>query len=744
MKKLIFALSAGLCFATTLSAQHNHTRGVCGTSEMYRIGLQTHPQATEAEKRFNRFVETYKQNIQHSSEKTSGYEGSKYIIPTVVHVVHSGYGKPDSISKEQILSMFPHLFEDLRNVPGTRGFGTGVDTHIEFQLATRDPKGNPTDGITYTKDADATDVVIDSDSAGIKPGFGNIKLKSLIRWDSTRYCNMWIVKSIRTIDTPPGRGNIAGYAQYPWYPSPPTDGIVVAHPFFGTTGTSRGYSNTTTHEIGHWLALIHPFDSSGVDGCDPGDCLKWGDKVCDVPPTSPGFKNISQRRNSCNTDSPDMPDISRNYMDYAMQDSAANHYSAGQAVRSVAALVNPEFDRKNKLWSEENNQRTGVGKWGAPKAYFWANNRYTCVGQPVTFLDYSANKPTSYEWKFEGGEPATSTEAYPVVKYNKAGKYRVELKVSNLSGKSDEIAEVDFITVTDEKVKLPFRENFSGNDFPPAGWYIDNPDFAKLDNQGLTWQKSALGSGDTSLGCAVMPFFYYNDYKQRDGLQLPTFDLSANREAGLTFNLSYHPIRYYSESAGAISEEFLYTDTLEVQVSLDCGANWWTVARDGGERLMTASEPIRTTNQNSVTHLTPAPWKKFSVNLNPYAGLSNVQLRFTGINGWGNHMYLDDIAILPQTVATTTGRIEAYHAHQLRLEPNPATDQTSLVLLNPVQGSIRVEVLDLTGKVLWQESVQTSGSELRHPLDLSRFSEGVYIVRVSDGENIRTEKIIKQ
>jgi len=212
----------------------------------------------------------------------------------------------------------------------------------------------------------------------------------------------------------------------------------------------------------------------------------------------------------------------------------------------------------------------------------------------------------------------------------------------------------------------------------------------------------------------------------------------------LTFNLSYRPIRYYSESAGAISEEFLYADTMEVQVSLDCGVSWWTVARDGGERLMTATEAIRTTNQNSVTHLTPAPWKKFSVNLNPYAGQSNIQLRFTGINGWGNHLYLDDVAILPQTVSTTTGRIEAFHANQLRLEPNPATNQTSLVLLNQVPGTVKIEVLDLMGKILSQETVITSGTEFRHSLDLLSFAEGVYLVRVSDGVSVRMQKIIKQ
>ena len=52
-------------------------------------------------------------------------------------------------------------------------------------------------------------------------------------------------------------------------------------------------------------------------------------------------------------------------------------------------------------------------------------------GESVHFLDMSAGNVTSWNWTFEGGTPATSTERNPVVTYNKAGSYSVTLTVGD-------------------------------------------------------------------------------------------------------------------------------------------------------------------------------------------------------------------------------------------------------------------------------------------------------------------------
>ena len=52
-------------------------------------------------------------------------------------------------------------------------------------------------------------------------------------------------------------------------------------------------------------------------------------------------------------------------------------------------------------------------------------------GESVHFKDMSTGNVTTWNWTFEGGEPATSTEQNPVVTYNRAGTYAVSLTVSD-------------------------------------------------------------------------------------------------------------------------------------------------------------------------------------------------------------------------------------------------------------------------------------------------------------------------
>ena len=52
-------------------------------------------------------------------------------------------------------------------------------------------------------------------------------------------------------------------------------------------------------------------------------------------------------------------------------------------------------------------------------------------GEMVHFRDLSTGSITSWNWTFEGGEPASSTEQNPVVTYNQAGTYGVTLTVGD-------------------------------------------------------------------------------------------------------------------------------------------------------------------------------------------------------------------------------------------------------------------------------------------------------------------------
>lgn len=60
------------------------------------------------------------------------------------------------------------------------------------------------------------------------------------------------------------------------------------------------------------------------------------------------------------------------------------------------------------------------------------------VGGTVHFTDNSwGAQLVSWNWEFEGGTPATSTDVNPTVTYNTAGTYGVRLTVTNADGESD-------------------------------------------------------------------------------------------------------------------------------------------------------------------------------------------------------------------------------------------------------------------------------------------------------------------
>lgn len=67
-------------------------------------------------------------------------------------------------------------------------------------------------------------------------------------------------------------------------------------------------------------------------------------------------------------------------------------------------------------------------------------------GASVDFVDRSLNA-VAWNWSFPGGVPASSTEQYPIVTYPDAGKYDVELTVTNAAGETSTMTREGFVTV---------------------------------------------------------------------------------------------------------------------------------------------------------------------------------------------------------------------------------------------------------------------------------------------------------
>lgn len=214
----------------------------CGTMSVYYRLLAKN--ITYARNQWN----TEKFSLEYIRKGIKSIRTDITVIPIVVHVVHNSDIPEQNVSEAQIHSQIDVLNRDYRkqnaditSIPVTYQH-LAADARIEFVLASTDPNGKASNGITRT--------------ATTATGFNNDdRVKSAAKdgadsWPSDRYLNLWVCNL---------NGGLQGYTQFPGG-STATDGVVIAHKCFGTTGTAVAPFNlgrTATHQIGHWLNLRH-------------------------------------------------------------------------------------------------------------------------------------------------------------------------------------------------------------------------------------------------------------------------------------------------------------------------------------------------------------------------------------------------------------------------------------------------------------------------------------------------------
>lgn len=204
-------------------------------------------------------------------------------IPTVVHVIYSD-SIPTNITDDQIYSAIEALNDDFRRRPNTQGLGNGVDTEIEFCLATRDPFSNITNGIELVFCAGLC--AENYDSIGLDPAINEQQVKNISRWPSEEYYNIWVVSELSG-----SMSNEVAFTRGCDTVSS-VDGTVILFSAFGigsqftALAAATDSNRTITHEAGHWLGLLDTYEGDmGGTVCPTNNvCDSAGDKICDTPP----------------------------------------------------------------------------------------------------------------------------------------------------------------------------------------------------------------------------------------------------------------------------------------------------------------------------------------------------------------------------------------------------------------------------------------------------------------------------
>jgi len=125
------------------------------------------------------------------------------------------------------------------------------------------------------------------------------------------------------------------------------------------------------------------------------------------------------------------------------------------------------------------------------------------IPHDVIFNALAFNGVENYEWTFEGGDPATSTEANPFVNYGTPGKFDVGLIVSNAFG-SDTIFKEEYINAR----LLPISDYEADVTQGPAPLTVN---FTNLSSFGETWTWAFQGGNPSLVAEENPPPVVYNE-----------------------------------------------------------------------------------------------------------------------------------------------------------------------------------------------------------------------------------------
>ncbi len=247
------------------------------------------------------------------------------VVPVVFHIIPSPCGIDFDFSREELEIIIDRVNTNFAG-QNTYDYDQGDpfyntfagDVELEFRLAEVDPYGNPTEGITRP-----TTSIFSFDGLNLQPS-----LKDIVQWNPSRYLNVWVVQDL---------DGASGVAQYPITAAsqPDVDGIVMHYDYM-KAGNPNGRNDILTHEIGHWLGLLHTWgDFFYPSSCPPGNVATFcicDDFINDTPNCDNQFQALDcPDKVSCNVDR-----NTHNFMDYGCE-------------------VMFTKDQKQRMWNTINN-----------------------------------------------------------------------------------------------------------------------------------------------------------------------------------------------------------------------------------------------------------------------------------------------------------------------------------------------------------------------------------------------------
>jgi len=775
-------LFATVCFAGKISAQ---TILPCATDIIREKLLTTHPEILNYEATLEQQIKESLHGIDYSraarttSVDETGNPDFWYDIPIVVHIIHdysAEYLPDDSIinylknwnivyAKQNYDTAYViKTYKGL--IPNTNVWYIG-NAHIRLHLATIDPNGNPTKGITRHRSY--------LTYTGGEPS-------KLDQWPPTSYVNIWSVNTMSQ-----GEQEFAAYAFEPPEAAelPQGDGIIALYNYMANAydGQPLAVSKTINHEMGHIFNLYHPWantntpqvacGSDGVDdtpptwghylgGCDTTDGASDDNSLYDTMFATNYFMLYPSILNPTVDSLVNYPDTTntQNIMDYTY---CARMFTYGQVARMHAAL-NSDIAGRDNLWDSTNLVYTGAlapvpdlkpipefsatnninGNAATPTNYMSLLDYFTFPKTNIYFHNETWNDTIeSLTWKF------SNTAAQPTVTYSTPGTVNsifynsfsdggwVTLSMTAQGNNSGDTTvtwpRAVYIANPTATPGPNYYEEFNGAD--TAQWPMFN-----YYNNNFQWQYANVGYYDNSS-------VEYNAYDSRifpanytgmpsgdvDDLFSIPFDLSA-----YTGDCS---ISYYFSGASRSSTSTFIDDELDIDYSID-GKTWTALAKLTKDQI---------DNKGAVaTPYTPqsmSDWSLMSINIPMAARTSYTVFRFRYMpvidptsGGSSNNFYMDRISFSPWPASVNNVQLGNM---DVAVAPNPTNGDAYVVIKDAGNSTAKIVVTDITGKVVYTASQELTNNEAHILIPHSAIPvAGMYIVQAITGNQVQTRKLV--
>jgi len=477
-------------------------------------------------------------------------------IPVVVHIV---LPNPYVVSDEDVQAQIDRLNLDFAGMNGDSSNASATflalrgHSLIQFCLAKRTPTGQLTSGIER-RTSETTSKPLTSEDPIKYQSMGGLD-----QWDPASYLNLWIGDD-------EGAGDILGYAHFPGTTPVAEDGVFINYRSWGssTCYTLPDYNKgrSATHEIGHYLGLMHIWgDDNGCSGDDfrnltevqstcslpaglfnPVGKGNTAEDIGDTPNQAGETTNCSvgETTDACASTTPGK--MYQNFMDYSL-DACLTMFTKKQVERMEWVLDHCRASLKSSLGCQppsssvtrdasplESVNPGGVELIGCnTKSY---SSVVLCAGSfapKVRIINNASTLLTTLTvgYEIDKGTPVTKTftvnlplGATAVVSFDaisiSAGHHEIKFFTSNPNGNIDQVPANDNLTTSftvNGTTSVPFTESFLSASFPPANWSVINPD------GGITWQRNELGKNNP--GSAYVNTFNYDKNNEVDDLVSP-------------------------------------------------------------------------------------------------------------------------------------------------------------------------------------------------------------------------------